>query len=73
MPKPKIQDILISNLAINNGQIAGLPKNPRFIKDADFDKLKESLTQDPEFLELNPILVFENENKYIVIGGNMRY
>ena len=33
----------LSQLRLNSGQIKGVPKNPRFIKDSRFDTLKERL------------------------------
>lgn len=46
------------------------PNNPRFIKDKDFNRLKESIKSFPEMLELRPI-VYDKEN--IILGGNMRF
>jgi len=72
-----IKTTLIStnNLVPNKGQIYGLPKNPRFIKGERFDSLKKSISDDPEMMELRPLIVYtlgDNEKKYVVIGGNMR-
>ena len=44
--------ISLSALMSNVGQIAGLPPNPRLIKDEKFEALKKSLTDDPEMLDL---------------------
>lgn len=57
----------------NKGQIPGVPKNPRFIRDEKYRKLKESLQDDPEMQPLREILVFLFNGKYVIIGGNMRY
>lgn len=62
----------ISKLEANKGQIPGLPKNPRTIKDEKFKKLVKSIEENPEMTSLREILVFLHEDKYIVIGGNMR-
>lgn len=63
-----------SVIEMNDGQLEGLPKNPRYIKDERFAKLKLSLEQSPEFLEVNPLKVYPLDNgHYIIIGGNMRY
>ena len=64
--------IPISKLLVNNGQIKDVPKNPRLIKDAKFEKLKQSIQDDPEMLELRELLVYPHEDKYVVLGGNMR-
>lgn len=64
----------ISKLQENKGQIDGVPKNPRFIKDERYQDLKRSIAEDPEFLVLNPILVYDNgDGTYTVVGGNQRY
>lgn len=67
------QTIKTKELLPNVGQIEGLPTNPRFIKDEKFEKLKNSIEQDPEMLSLREILVFPFDGKYVIIGGNMRY
>lgn len=66
------QLLKISDLLFNNGQIDGLPKNPRFIKDDKFKKLVKSIEENPEMLELRELLVYPYNDKYVVIGGNMR-
>ena len=64
--------IPISKLLLNSGQIEGVPKNPRFIKDAEYEHLKKSIQDDPEMLELRELLVYPFNDKYVVLGGNMR-
>lgn len=56
----------------NTGQIHGLPKNPRFIKDEKFQKLVQSVKDDPEMLHLREIIVYPYAGQYVAIGGNMR-
>ncbi len=61
-------------IEMNDGQLEGLPKNPRYIKDERFAKLKLSLETSPEFLEANPLKVYPLDNgHYIIVGGNMRF
>ncbi len=67
-----IQDIKISKLELNKGQIDGLPKNPRFIRDDRFTALIKSIEDAPEMLRLRELLVVEHGGKFVVIGGNMR-
>lgn len=62
----------LSQLEANKGQITGLPKNPRIIKDEKFKKLVKSIEDNPEMTSLREILVFLHDDKYVVIGGNMR-
>lgn len=45
-------------------------KNPRIIKDKRFQALCQSLTDDPSFMELRPILATKEGRIY---AGNMRY
>lgn len=67
-----IKNINSSLLLQNNGQIDGLPKNPRFIKDEKYKKLVKSLKDDPEMLQLRELIVYPYYEKYVVICGNMR-
>jgi hypothetical protein len=66
------QLIQISKLKNNEGQIPDVPKNPRFIKTERFEKLVKSLQDNPEMLSARELLVYQYENQFIVIGGNMR-
>ena len=63
----------IGKLELNSGQLAGLPKNPRYIRDDEYEKLKRSIEQSPEFLEARMLLVYPLQTgNYVVIAGNMR-
>ena len=62
----------LSKLEANKGQIEGLPKNPRIIKDDKFRKLVKSIEDNPEMTSLREILVYPYGDKYVVIAGNMR-
>ena len=62
----------IGKIESNHGQVDGLPKNPRVIRDAQFAALKKSIEDDPEMLSLRELLVYPHNGKYVVIGGNMR-
>ena len=68
----EIKNIKVTDLEINKGQILGLPKNPRFIRDERYNALKHSIEEAPEMLGLRELLVYPYEGKNIVIGGNMR-
>lgn len=74
MSEIKILDIQL--LEFNKGQIEGLPKNPRMIRDARFDALKKSIQDAPEMLNLRELIVYpikgQSKIKYVVICGNMR-
>jgi ParB-like chromosome segregation protein Spo0J len=64
--------IPITKIQTNNGQIAGLPKNPRFIRDERFAKLKQSIEDLPSMLELRELIVIPQNGHFVTIGGNMR-
>lgn len=82
------KNIPLSLLELNEGQLSvidpetnrqvGLPRNPRWIRDARFEALKKSIEDAPEMLDLREILVYSlsgikgKDGRYIVIGGNMR-
>lgn len=44
--------------------------NPRFIKDANFQRLVQSIKTFPKMLDVRPIIIDE---KSMILGGNMRY
>jgi hypothetical protein len=69
----EIKTIKIKDLATNDGQIEGLPKNPRQIRDHRYEKLKKSIEDAPEMLQLRELLVYPHGGKFVIIGGNMRY
>lgn len=65
--------INLSCLELNEGQIVGIPKNPRYLKDEEHDKLKKSLKDSPELLQYKPLMVYAIEGgKFVVVCGNMR-
>lgn len=61
----------------NEGQLPGLPKNPRQIRKKKFDRLKENIERYPEMMIARSLLVYPLDDtdtpQYIIIGGNMRY
>lgn len=67
------QLIDIKRLSPNKGQIAGVPANPRFIRDERFEKLKESIKSDPEMMQVREIVAYDNGGELVVVMGNMRY
>lgn len=70
----KLTMLPLSAIELNEGQLEGLPANPRSIKKAKFEKLKKNIEAYPEMLAWRSLLVYPHKNnKYIIIGGNMRY
>jgi hypothetical protein len=54
---------------IKISEIKSNPNNPRKIKQEQLDRLKKSIQDFPEMLEMRPIVVDKNK---MVLGGNMR-
>lgn len=71
--KLKTQILEAKILWPNTGQISGVPKNPRLIKDHKFDKLVKSIKDDPEMLNLRELIVYPYAGQYVIIAGNMRF
>lgn len=46
------------------------PNNPRIVKDDKFEKLKRSITEFPQMMELRPMVV---DADGVILGGNMRF
>ena len=70
-----LQSVMLkmSDIQPNRGQIKGLPKNPRLIKDGKYRKLVASIEENPEMTAMRELLVYPHDGKYVIIGGNMRY
>jgi ParB-like chromosome segregation protein Spo0J len=47
-------------------------KNPRKITKAGIERLKKSISENPDFFEARPILVNHVGDDYIIIGGHQR-
>lgn len=66
----------LSRVELNDGQLPGLPKNPREIRKKAFEKLKNDIAAYPEMIAWRCLLVYpldDTGERYIIIGGNMRY
>lgn len=72
MNEPEVSILPLKKIQTNNGQIDGLPKNPRFIRDSRFDQLKTSLRDLPMMTKLREIIVYPQNGAFVTIGGNMR-
>ena len=49
-----------------------MPSNPRKWSEEELENLKKSIVETPELLEARGIIVVPNNEKYVVLGGNMR-
>jgi len=59
----------LKTVKVKISDIKANPNNPRLIKDDNFAKLVQSVTEFPEMLEIRPIVV---NSEMVVLGGNMR-
>ena len=64
--------LAVTLLEANSGQIDGLPRNPRMIKGDKFKSLCKSVSDDPDMMEIRPVVVVPHGEKYVILGGNMR-
>lgn len=62
----------LAKLAMNTGQIEGLPANPRQWTQEELDKLAKSIEETPELLDARGAIVVPHKGKFVVLGGNMR-
>lgn len=67
-----IKEIAIRDLRPNNGEVEGLPRNPRKISKKQLEKLKKSLEDAPEMLRLRELICVEHPDGPVVIAGNQR-
>ena len=67
------QRISIKRLHPNEGQIPGLPSNPRQWTQTEIDKIAKSLKETPELFEARPVIVMPFQGEYVILGGNLRY
>lgn len=68
----QIQFVPIELLEYNNGQIPGVPENPRTRQDAKQRNLEKSIEELPEMTIARAALCFPYNGRYVVIGGNRR-
>ena len=72
----KVVCIPLTALETNDGQLDGLPSNPREIDKDKFDLLKANIKRYPEMLNYRGLIVYplpDKDGKYIILCGNMRY
>ena len=65
-------NIKVTMLEPNKGQIDGVPRNPRWWSSEDVDTLGRSVEETPELMQARPLIVTKAGKKYVVLGGNMR-
>ena len=68
----------IENISFDSGKLP-LDKmvlwedNPRTINKAEFDRLKESISRKPYYMNARPIVLSDRTGKLVIIAGNQRY
>ena len=77
LPLIEPNDGQLSKYDPDSGEQVGLPKNPRWIRDVRYEALKKSITDDPEYLNYNPLKVFPLDGiglpgRFMVVDGNHR-
>jgi ParB-like chromosome segregation protein Spo0J len=50
-----------------------LPNNPRRISEDDFERLKKSINDNPDYFEARPLILSNRTGKLVIIAGNQRY
>lgn len=68
-----IQKLRVKDLLPNEGQIQGLPVNPRQWTKDDIERISQSLQETPELFEMRPCIVYPLQDKYVILGGNLRF
>lgn len=68
----QIQFVPIELLEYNEGQIPGVPENPRTREDAKQRSLEKSIEELPEMTIARAALCYPYNGRYVVIGGNRR-
>lgn len=72
MKKTKVKAIPVASLRINEGQLEWLPRNPRQWTQADIDRMKRSMDEDPDFAEERPVLAVPGpEDTFVVFCHNL--
>lgn len=68
----QIQFVPIELLEYNEGQIPGVPENPRTREDVKQRNLEKSIEELPEMTIARAALCYQYKGRFVVIGGNRR-
>ena len=70
----RIEKVTLSlkDIDLNEGQIEGLPANPRNWTKEELKSLALSLVETPELFEMRCPIVVPHDGRYVVLGGNLR-
>ena len=67
MKKSKIKMVPTKQLAINEGQLDWLPRNPREWTQEDIDRMVKSMEEDPDFAEERPALAVPGPDGTLIV------
>jgi len=67
------KDIALGAIQLNTGQVDWLPANPRTWTQSDIDDTRDSILEDPDFLEDRPLLVVPFGKAFVAFAGNLRH
>ena len=68
------QELRLSQVVLNEGQLEWLPRNPRTWTQQAIDDTARSIEEDPDFLEDRPLLVVPLDDvTYVTFAGNLRH
>lgn len=54
-------------------ELKKLEGNPRTIKKKDFETLKKSVKDNPDYFEARPLILSDRTGELVILAGNMRY
>lgn len=54
-------------------ELKKLENNPRIIKKKDFERLKQSVKNNPDYFEARPLILSDRTGELVIIAGNQRY
>lgn len=54
-------------------ELTKLENNPRYIKDEDFDRLCQSIKDNPDYFEARPLILSNRTGSLVIIAGNQRF
>lgn len=54
-------------------ELKKLENNPRIIKKKDFERLKQSVKDNPDYFEARPLILSDRTGELVIIAGNQRY
>ena len=69
----QLATISVADIEPNAGQIPGLPVNPRTWGKSAVVSIAASLKETPELFNARPLIVYQYNGKYVILGGNLRF